>query len=136
MFKLKKIIGAKNSVPEVRLWDQDSTLYYKAGCVYLLDQDCIAMGDIAAFPNMIKIMSTATIDTENYPYPVPGFIITRDMVFEADVAPGTNPSVGSTVKVVADEDCMLGRVEPDENGVAVVIGKRDTDKNTVDVMFI
>ena len=136
MFKLKKILNGKTNVPEIQLWNQDASVYIQAGCVYVIEDNNLICDEPSAYPNCIKIISTSTVEDEYYDGPIPGFIITNDMVFEVDLKPGTFPAIGSKVKVAFDEEGVVSMVEPvEEGGDAIVIANHSFDDKTVDVMF-
>ena len=136
MFKLKKILNGKTNVPEIQLWNQDASVYIKAGCVYVLEDTTLLCDEPSSYPNCLKLLSTSTIEDEYYDGPIPAFIITNDMVFEVDLKSDTFPPIGSKVKVAFDNRGVASMVEPvEEGGDALVIATHGSDTKTVDVMF-
>lgn len=139
MFKLKKILGAKNSVPEIRMWDNDATCFIQAGYIYVLRDGTLTTeleNTLSNYRKVIPIMSMSDSESQE---PIAGYLVTSDMVFEVDLDKNaTHLNVGDYVMVVSSSDGNRGYVKAanEELRDAVVISNYNISNRKVDVVFI
>ena len=138
MFKLKKILGAKSSVPEIRIWENDASSHVKAGCLYFAHDDTVSNELVDDFPDKLKIIAVSTVPTVDASIPIAGFVITKDMVFEAEIKSGSSVIlVGTKVNITYDDNGDLAAVTAEEGAHdAIAIDVSNRKNNKVDIVFI
>ncbi|MBO7304219.1 MAG: hypothetical protein J6V09_03270 [Clostridia bacterium] len=138
MFKLKKIIGAASSVPEIRMWKSDCSSTAKAGCLFFAEDDSISNELVDNFPDKLKVIPISSPPNKDQTIFVAGFAVTKDMVFEADVQEHSGPiTVGARVNVIYDDNGDLGVVTAEEEAHdAIVVDVSNMINKKADIIFL
>ena len=139
MFKLKKIIGAKNSIPEITTFYNDaSNTEVTAGCIYMLDNSTLACELLEDNTKEVKFLSLITVRGVEEYHLVPGILITRDMVFEADCDDSlSHVTVGDKVNLAYGYEGDIAKVTASDDATdAIVVDISNFNKKKIDIMFL
>ena len=137
MFKLVKILGKGNSVPEI-ITVNSPEVAVKAGSVYYLSNGCIGPDRT---PNPVLFVSLEALPADHSEKKVHGFLITPGMLFEVDFVGDTN-LVSLTDPFILQKsddgynDAVCNTTLSDPDGLGIVYSCENLYKtNKIQVLF-
>ncbi len=89
MFKLEKILGASDSVPEIISVTAPYGMAINAGYIYFIAQNSLSYERPS---DPVRFCALETLKDGHEAKRVKGFVVTHDMIFEADVNGNFNES--------------------------------------------
>ncbi len=114
MFKLIKINGSKNNVPELVKVPIDTTVKYTKGCLYYMWEGKLICPDLIT--RVLPFIPVETVEAGSGRTDILGYFVTHNMVFEAPIEGDLElPFVG------AERD-LLRAVSDDAIGVSTESG--------------
>ena len=138
MFKLLKILGKDDSVPEITTVNPPYQEAIKAGSVYYVSNGSITPDRT---PNPVLFVSLETLPADHTEKKVHGFLITPGMLFEADFE-GDTSLVSLTDPFILHKsddgyiDAVCNTSLSDPNGLGIIYSYENLfETNKIQVLF-
>ena len=127
MFKLVKILGKGDSVPEITTINAPITMPIKKGAVYFINGDNICSQKDGMI--LVKFIPTESLPQGHRKPKVRGYIVTHGMLFEADTdGDFSEKYVGDGITFMEDDNNDLLKITPEEGNDAMIISKDDYER--------
>ena len=127
MFKLVKILGKGNNVPEIITINAPIGCHVKKNAVYFITGDNIS--SLRESDVLVKFIPIEDLPEEHERKKVRGYIVTQDMIFEAPTQGDFSEKyVGDGFSFHEDSNNDLVAIMPDNGGDGTIISTDDYAK--------